>query len=137
MLDPATVVASSCLSAFAVLACTELTVEARITRPLQRQIHRMGLWGDRNKGPLPTVASFLADAWTCWFCSSWWHAGWIVPAFTWALDGNVPAALLSLLPAVGAANVLHGLIVGPAASHRSPEASKPVRSIADQLRDLT
>ncbi len=134
MADPAILVAGTALQALAILACTELTVVAKIAEPLQTRLHRIGLWGDRHTGARAALARFFANAWTCWFCSSWWHAGWLVPTITWAIGGGLLAALTTALPSVGAAWVLHRLITGPVGLQHSASASKPVTSIAAALR---
>lgn len=96
------------LNGLAILAGTELTTKSQLFEPARKLL--LG-WGVRAT-IFPDVrfgwlARFLADAWTCPFCSSFWHGAWsTIMVGSWDHLGFW-GGIVIYLPSIGMAKILH------------------------------
>ncbi len=95
------------LAALAIFAATELTARAEITRPLRDRLLLAWIQLDRQ-GPdwVAKIVGFFAAAWTCPFCTSFWHGAWIAPFLCLVTGAGWPIGIALYFPAIGLSKVL-------------------------------
>lgn len=99
------------LQSLTVFAATELTAKSELFRPLRERLLAAGVRAtirrEDGKGRLfDPVVVFLSDAWTCPFCTSWWHAAWVAVT-TGLLIGSWWIPSVTVIASVGLAKVIH------------------------------
>lgn len=109
------------LGGIAIFIATELTAKSELLAPFRRWLIRAGGRATVRRDPDNTygrhgayggpprwydrIVIFFTDAWTCPFCSSFWHGFWVA-AVVFTLVGPGWAALTYPL-SVGIAKLLH------------------------------
>lgn len=132
------------LAGFALYAVTCVTAVSELFAPIREWLKRQARprSGDSHR-PLARsrirVARFFHALVICPFCSSWWHALWVLPVMHLAAGGSWRLVFLAYLPTIGIRAMIgmlhHVVYTQPAEALESPIVPivNPSRT---QLQDL-
>jgi hypothetical protein len=112
------------LAGIAVLAATELTAKSKFFLPLRKFLMRLSIptniLRDAKDGTIYGVPSlrhrlfgFLSDLVSCPFCSSCWHAFWILALVGHVVEAPLSWLVVAYLPTIGAAKLAHDMFRKP------------------------
>jgi hypothetical protein len=103
-----------------VLAATELTAKSSLFGPVRAKLLEWGVLGTVEPDHWWSgLARFTSDAFTCPFCTSFWHAGWAAPWCCYILGDPLGLSCATYLPAVAVAKILHDRLTTHRPTHDS------------------
>lgn len=132
----------SVLAAVAVIAATEITAKSHLFKPVRDYFFRtsmLPLFSQRGGARLTRRQrinrlwrGFVSDLINCPFCSSCWHAFWILALLGQVIGGALGVMVAAYLPAIGLAKILHDAF----RREKPPAPSFTMTVTGQSVRDL-
>ncbi len=102
------VLVMSLVTGVALFTVSHLTAESELFYPVREWLLALA------RKRFSTFLSRLYYLSGCAFCTSWWHAMWLVPVSTWAVGGDCRLAVILYFSSIGVAACVARLRARPA-----------------------